>query len=98
MPRRILVSLPVGFDKEAIPDGDELDAQEVQQAIARLSPREQRVIRERYFNQDKKSSFFATIGRREGVSGERIRQVEQRAKQRLRALLNRDSSTTSRLP
>ncbi len=90
MPRPILESLSVGSDTEENAQSDDVFAQELQEVMARLSAREQRVLRFRYFNDGRKTTSYRSIGREEGVSGERIRQVEQRAKQRLRALLKRD--------
>jgi RNA polymerase sigma factor (sigma-70 family) len=84
------VSIPDGYDQAEMVTCCGVDREEVQEAIAQLSAREQRVIRLRYFTERKKRTALATIGRQEGVSGERIRQLEQRALARLRTLLERD--------
>ncbi len=62
----------------------------LEKAIASLSPREQRVIRLRYFPEHGKPAPYETIGRQECVSGERIRQLDRRLLVRLRMLLEQN--------
>jgi RNA polymerase sigma-32 factor len=78
--------MPLGYDQPEIAACGEASEEEMHEAIARLSPREQRVIRLRYFTGRKKPSH-RMIGREEGLSKERVRQVEQQALLRLRAFL-----------
>ncbi|MSO54379.1 MAG: sigma-70 family RNA polymerase sigma factor [Rhodospirillales bacterium] len=54
-------------------------------AIAALSPREQTIIRRRYFEEVRET--FEAIGRDIGVSKDRVRQLEIRALAKLRGLL-----------
>ena len=54
-------------------------------ALARLSPREKLIIEKRYF-EDARHTFDA-IGRELGVSKDRVRQLEARALEKLRTLL-----------
>ena len=57
----------------------------IKRALAVLTPREQLVIRKRYF-EDAKHTFEA-IGRELGVSKDRVRQLEARALAKLQDLL-----------
>ncbi len=57
----------------------------VDKALAMLPPREQLVIRKRYFEEARQT--FETIGRELGVSKDRVRQLEARALAKLRELL-----------
>lgn len=59
--------------------------QALQAAMSRLSPREQLIIRRRYFEEARQT--FDAIGRELGVSKDRVRQLEIRALAKLRALL-----------
>ncbi|MBK8173762.1 MAG: RNA polymerase factor sigma-32 [Rhodospirillales bacterium] len=54
-------------------------------ALAKLTPREQLVIRDRYFLEAKRT--FESIGRDLGVSKDRVRQLEARALAKLEGLL-----------
>jgi len=57
----------------------------VGKALAMLPPREQLVIRKRYF--EEVCQTFEAIGRELGVSKDRVRQLETRALAKLRELL-----------
>lgn len=57
----------------------------VRDALASLPEREQRVLRRRYMMAD--PSTLEELGRELGVSRERVRQLEQRAKTRMRSAL-----------
>ncbi len=57
----------------------------VDKALALLPPREQLVIRKRYFEEARQT--FEAIGRELGVSKDRVRQLETRALAKLRELL-----------
>ena len=63
-------------------------------AIAQLTPREQMVIRKRYFDDAKQT--FEAIGRELGVSKDRARQLEVRALAKLQALLSPVAAGLSR--
>ncbi len=60
----------------------------VGKALAMLPPREQLVIRKRYFEEVRQT--FEAIGRELGVSKDRVRQLETRALAKLRELLQPD--------
>lgn len=66
--------------------GDEQEEQHsmrcVQEALATLNPRERRVVELRYLSPE--TTTLAYIGRRLGISRERVRQIEQRAFERIR--------------
>ena len=61
-------------------------AQTINKALAMLPPREQLIIRKRYF-EDVRQTFDA-IGREIGLSKDRVRQLEARALEKLRDLLH----------
>ncbi|HXE73871.1 MAG TPA: sigma-70 family RNA polymerase sigma factor, partial [Candidatus Nitrosotenuis sp.] len=57
---------------------------QVEQALELLSPREREVLRQRYGLQDGRARSLEEIGRKLGVTRERIRQIEKKALQKLR--------------
>jgi RNA polymerase sigma-32 factor len=56
----------------------------VREAVAKLDPRERFIVEVRMMAEDPEELSLAEIGRRLGVSRERARQLEARAKQKLR--------------
>lgn len=59
----------------------------IQGVLAKLSPREQRVLTHRYGLDGRDAMTLEEIGRLEGVTRERIRQIENKAQRKLRVLL-----------
>lgn len=57
----------------------------IEEALSRLSQREQQIVRQRYLGD--RATTLAEIGRAFGVSKERIRQIEARALEKMRATL-----------
>jgi RNA polymerase sigma-32 factor len=57
----------------------------IKQALDKLSPREQTIIRERQMNED--AVTLETLGQRLGISKERVRQIEANALTKLRRAL-----------
>jgi len=73
-------------DEKATPEEDALTystKQSVKRLLKRLSPRERKILTER-FGIDEDESTLEEIGRRHGLSRERIRQIERKALARLR--------------
>jgi RNA polymerase sigma-32 factor len=70
-------------------EGDSLRRHRVREALASLTPRERALVERRYLEDDPPS--LADLGREEGVSRERMRQIESRALQKLRTALLRDA-------
>jgi RNA polymerase primary sigma factor len=64
---------------------------ELQRAFLLLTPREQTVIALRFGIGDGESNTLSQIGKKLGVSRERVRQLEGEALMKLRALLDQDS-------
>jgi RNA polymerase sigma factor (sigma-70 family) len=64
-------------------------AEKVRAAVARLHPRDAEVIRLRYGLDDYQYTL-AEIGHRMGLTRERIRQIEKRAEEKLRTLLDEE--------
>jgi RNA polymerase primary sigma factor len=60
-------------------------AARIEEAMAPLDEREREVVRLRYGLSNDREHTLAEVGRRLGVSRERVRQIEQRAFQKLRA-------------
>lgn len=56
----------------------------MQEALATISPREARVIEKRFLNADMQTATLEDVGRDEGVTRERIRQIEAKALRKLR--------------
>ena len=65
-------------------------AEEVERALAPLSDREKEVLRLRYGLGTDREYTLEEIGRRLSVTRERVRQIESRALQKVRATKNRD--------
>ncbi|MBI3707511.1 MAG: RNA polymerase factor sigma-32 [Proteobacteria bacterium] len=74
-------------EAKAIDDHDgKLRSRWMREALAELGPREQAIIRRRHLAEG--GATLETLGREFGVSKERVRQLEHRALQRLRATLS----------
>jgi DNA-directed RNA polymerase specialized sigma24 family protein len=69
---------------------------EVEQTLAPLSDREKEVLRLRYGLGADREYTLEEIGRRLSVTRERVRQIESRALQKLRAAKQREASSASR--
>lgn len=74
----------------SLPSSEEVYAQasmvkEIRELLDRLEPREARILQERFGFEDPPKSL-AAIGRELGLSRERVRQLEARARRKLRAL------------
>ena len=87
---------PQATPEQALAEAGErrLLANALHQAIAALTPREQAVIRKRYF-EDARQTFEA-IGRELGVSKDRARQLEARALAKLQAMISPVAARLSR--
>lgn len=75
--------------EEAVADAEEREVQRqaIQKAFAVLNPRERRIIEARYLG-DGKVATLNEVGRKFGLSQERIRQIELEAKKKLAPVLN----------
>jgi RNA polymerase sigma-32 factor len=60
----------------------------LKRALAELDPRERQIFLARHYHDDRKPRTLAELGEEYGVSRERIRQIEQRAKRKLRDILS----------
>ena len=69
----------------------QLRDQQLNEALKRLSGREEAILRFRYGFYDDRARTLAETGEQFGLSRERIRQLEQRALVKLRSLLESDS-------
>ncbi len=76
---------PSPQEEAAARESDGLVASRVKEAIGALDGREQLIVRSRLCADDERS--FADIGRQLGISRERVRQLEVRARSKLRARL-----------
>lgn len=65
---------------------DEHDHDRLHSALASLDERSQDILRQRWLSEDK-SSTLQTLAQQYGVSAERVRQLEQAAMKKLRALM-----------
>jgi RNA polymerase sigma-32 factor len=72
-------------DKAAERDEHELMSRALHQVIGELSPRERRIVNERWLTESPVT--LEELGVSFGVSKERVRQIEERAKKRMRARL-----------
>jgi RNA polymerase nonessential primary-like sigma factor len=96
----VSLDMPVGSDEEAplgdfIEDGEATDAEttvishllhdDLRRVLATLEDREQHVIRMRYGLDDGQPRTLDQIGRRFGLSRERVRQIEREVMAKLRA-------------
>ncbi len=70
-------------------EGGELRRHRVQEALRRLNPRERELVQRRYLADDPPS--LADIAREQGLSRERVRQIEARALEKLRGALEHDA-------
>ena len=88
MPSPRMHMLPTNYEKP----GPEIASanDRVREAVDRLPQRERRVVRSRFFSGGKKNLPYLTIGRQVGLSGERVRQIVERALKTLRVLLEED--------
>jgi RNA polymerase primary sigma factor len=86
-------SLDVDLSNEAFHGLVESEAvdQQLNEALKRLSGREEAILRFRYGFYDDRARTLAETGEQFGLSRERIRQLEQRALVKLRSLLESDS-------
>ena len=73
-------------------------ANEVERALAPLSDREREVLRLRYGLGTEREYTLEEIGRRLSVTRERVRQIESRALQKLRATKQRETDHVRRRP
>lgn len=71
--------------RESINEEPKSQVDMIQKMLRRLDDREQTIIRSRYGFDDGAKETLAEIGRKFGVTRERIRQIEQRALQKMRA-------------
>ena len=71
--------------------------EKVQQALAELDPRERYIVMVRVMADERDELSLAEIGRRLGVSRERARQIEARAKSKLRRRLESDPALVAAL-
>ena len=58
-------------------------SQALAQAVAELDPREQQIVRSRWLTESPMT--LEQVGQQFGISKERVRQLEERAKKRMRA-------------
>ena len=85
---RMQILLPIDFD---MPVPEIADTTEwMREAINRLPHREQHVIALRFYSGGRKKPTYKTIGRQFGLSGERVRQLEVRALELLRVMLEEE--------
>jgi RNA polymerase primary sigma factor len=83
------------------PEDSTLDSDlgnEVERALAPLSDREREVVRLRYGLGTDREYTLEEIGRRLSVTRERVRQIESRAMQKLRAAKQREAEASRRKP
>jgi RNA polymerase primary sigma factor len=83
------------------PEDSTLDSDlgnEVERALAPLSDREREVVRLRYGLGADREYTLEEIGRRLSVTRERVRQIESRAMQKLRAAKQREAEASRRKP
>ena len=81
-----------------VPEGEgiqELDPgvrQSIEQVLHKLSPREREVIERRFGLGDSLGpQTLAQVGRKFGVTKERVRQIEARALEKLRSMVDREA-------
>lgn len=82
---RIASSAPTPEDRAAENDERALMTRALQQVVDELSPRERRIVKERWLTESPVT--LEELGHSFGVSKERVRQIEERAKKRMRARL-----------
>lgn len=82
---RIAATTPTPEDKAAENDERELMSKALKQVVSELSPRERRIVNERWLTESPVT--LEELGHSFGVSKERVRQIEERAKKRMRARL-----------
>jgi len=76
-------------------DGERI-SQKLRSALAKLSPRESRVIRARKLAE--KAATLAELGDELGISKERVRQIEGRALEKLKAAMTADPQANALVP
>lgn len=82
---RLVAHEPSPEDRAASSERDRLARGAIEQAMSELTPREQMIIRERWGRDD--ATTLESLGVRLGVSKERVRQIEERARAKLRSRL-----------
>ncbi len=82
---RMASAIPSPEDTAADKDERELLSKALHQVVAELSPRERRIVNERWLTESPLT--LEELGVSFGVSKERVRQIEERAKKRMRARL-----------
>jgi RNA polymerase sigma-32 factor len=91
--RSVIEVLPSGaLDPEqtlSLGEGASLQRHRVREALTRLNAREREIIERRYLGDEPAS--LADLGRERGLSRERMRQIESRALEKLRAALRGDA-------
>ncbi len=80
--------LQIASDQRSVDDviEERHDALEVLRMVKRLDPRLQRIIRSRFLSAD---VTLADVGRKLGISRERVRQLEEKALEQLRQMMTR---------
>ena len=82
---RIAAATPTPEDRAAEKDERELMSKALEQVVSELSPRERRIVHERWLTDSPVT--LEELGNSFGVSKERVRQIDERAKKRMRARL-----------
>jgi RNA polymerase sigma-32 factor len=85
---------PSPEDRAAERESADLSKAMIQRGLGRLSPRERRIITARHLSDRRQT--LETIGAKMGVSRERIRQIEAKALNKLRAAMGAQSSERTR--
>ena len=78
-----LIAAPNAVDPQAVAEASAL-ASSVSEALAELTPREQRILRMRFGIGDARDHTLEEVGQVFGVTRERIRQIEAKALEKLR--------------
>jgi RNA polymerase primary sigma factor len=78
-----LIAAPNAIDPQAAAEASAL-ASSVSEALAELTPREQRILRMRFGIGDARDHTLEEVGQVFGVTRERIRQIEAKALEKLR--------------
>ncbi len=80
---KLATSEPSPEEQASSTQGERIMHDALTTAVAELSPREQRIVRSRFLTEEPRT--LEQIGVELGVSKERVRQLEERAKRRMRA-------------
>ena len=78
-----LIEAPDAVDPHAVAEASELQ-RSIAEALAELTPREQRILRMRFGIGGTADHTLEEVGREFGVTRERIRQIEAKALEKLR--------------